>query len=293
MVAPPSSNLRADPALAETLRRAAETIASAEALFVGAGAGMGVDSGLPDFRGTEGFWTAYPAAARLGLSFSDLANPRWFRDDPERAWGFYGHRLNLYRSIRPHRGFEVLKTWGGRMDRGGFAYTSNVDGQFQRAGLGRVVECHGSIHHLQCTVPCSDRIWSADGAALAVDEEALRCTGPLPRCPDCGAVARPNILMFGDGGWDPSRTEQQYLAMEDWTGTLFGRRLVVIELGAGTAIPTVRYRCESLAQQFGGQLVRINPRAADGPPGALSLPLGGLEALETLELLCADLVGST
>ena len=48
-------------------------------LLVTAGAGMGVDSGLPDFRGTEGFWRSYPPLAELGLRFEEVANPAWFR----------------------------------------------------------------------------------------------------------------------------------------------------------------------------------------------------------------------
>src|SRR3954471_3290794 len=120
---------------ADLSRRAAEAIASADALLIGAGAGMGVDSGLPDFRGPEGFWRAYPPYARLGLGFAALADPRWFRDDPTLAWGFYGHRLGLYRRTRPHAGFALLQRWASRMPMGGFVSTSNVDGQFQRAGF--------------------------------------------------------------------------------------------------------------------------------------------------------------
>src|SRR5947209_8398446 len=136
----------------DDLERAAAAVASAEALIVGGGAGMGVDSGLPDFRGDEGFWKAYPPFARLGLRFAQLANPRWFRDDPALAWGFYGHRLNLYRATAPHEGFAVLRRWAGRTPHGAVVYTSNVDGQFQRAGFdpGCVFEVHGSIHWMQC-----------------------------------------------------------------------------------------------------------------------------------------------
>ena len=64
------------------LDRAADAVRHADALLIGSGAGMGVDSGLPDFRGNEGFWKAYPAFAHLGLSFVELANPRWFETDP-------------------------------------------------------------------------------------------------------------------------------------------------------------------------------------------------------------------
>jgi NAD-dependent SIR2 family protein deacetylase len=95
------------------IRAAAELIADADALLVTAGAGMGVDSGLPDFRGAEGFWRAYPALGRRGLQFHQVASPRTFETDPALAWGFYGHRLDLYRRITPHPGFDILRRWGG------------------------------------------------------------------------------------------------------------------------------------------------------------------------------------
>src|SRR5262249_9870573 len=93
----------------EVLHQAAEAVALADALLIGAGAGMGVDSGLPDFRGDQGFWNAYPPYAKRGLHFTDLANPQWFHTDPMLAWGFYGHRLNLYRGTQPHAGFQILR----------------------------------------------------------------------------------------------------------------------------------------------------------------------------------------
>src|SRR4051812_35675725 len=99
----------------EVIHRAAEAIASADALVIGAGAGMGVDSGLPDFRGRDGFWQAYPPYAQLGLDFASIANPHWFQRDPPLAWGFYGHRLGLYRQTRPHPGFAILRAWADRM----------------------------------------------------------------------------------------------------------------------------------------------------------------------------------
>src|SRR5262249_38820795 len=108
-----------------SVERAAAAIRGAEALLVTAGAGMGVDSGLADFRGAQGFWRAYPPYQRLGLHFEDVANPRWFRDDPGLAWGFYGHRFQLCRATRPHAGFAILRRWADRMLHGGFVFTSN------------------------------------------------------------------------------------------------------------------------------------------------------------------------
>jgi NAD-dependent SIR2 family protein deacetylase len=272
------------PDLGARLRAAADAVRGADALLIGAGAGMGVDSGLPDFRGPEGFWKAYPAFR--GRQFAEMSTPHWFQTDPALAWGFFGHRLNLYRSAVPHAGFGVLRRWGERLPGGYFVFTSNVDGQFQKAGFpaGRVLERHGSIHHLQCTRRCGLGIWPADGVRLEVDEETIRARSELPTCPGCGALARPNVLMFGDWGWEPERTARQSTRYEDWLRRVEGRRVVAVELGAGLAIPTVRLECEAR----GEVLIRVNPREADTPAGGIPLPLGALEALGKIDLLGAD-----
>lgn len=188
---------------------AAQYLADAEALLIDAGAGMGVDSGLPAFRGTQGFWSAYPAYQ--GRSFAEMACPETFTADPELAWGFYGHRLNVYCQHSPHAGFALLKYWAESMPHGAFVMTRNVDGHFQRAGFDpeRVYECHGSIHHLQCHAGCPDT-WPADAVHLDIDPQTFRARSALPRCPQCGARARPNLLMFYDGDWRRARYEAQH-----------------------------------------------------------------------------------
>ena len=270
-----------DPALNAALDAAAGILAGAEALLVCAGAGMGVDSGLPDFRGTTGFWKAYPPYARLGLSFVELADPVHFAADPELAWGFYGHRLGLYRSTTPHAGFAILREWGARMPGGMWVFTSNVDGQFQRAGIENVAEVHGSIHHLQCTGPCCDDVWPADDVEVEVDPETMRARPPLPSCRHCGRLARPNILMFGDYSWVSGPSERQLRELAAWYRELGDRPLAVVEVGAGTAVPTVRRQAESAAA---GSLIRINPHEPAVRPGSgVSLPMGALAALTALD----------
>lgn len=155
------------------LDQAAALVAQADALIVAAGAGMGVDSGLPDFRGREGFWRAYPALGRAGLDFTTVASPRTFERDPCLAWGFYGHRLALYRRTVPHAGFALLRKWGERMPQGLAVFTSNVDGQFQRAGFDEALihECHGSLHWLQCLRECGQAPWPADGVEPVIDAD--------------------------------------------------------------------------------------------------------------------------
>jgi NAD-dependent SIR2 family protein deacetylase len=84
------------------VQRAADLIRQADALIIAAGAGMGVDSGLPDFRGQDGFWRAYPALAKARIDFYRIASPTAFHASTELAWGFYGHRLALYRKTVLH-----------------------------------------------------------------------------------------------------------------------------------------------------------------------------------------------
>lgn len=271
------------PARDQALNQAAHLIHQADALVIAAGAGMGVDSGLPDFRGTQGFWQAYPALAQARLQFEDIACPDTFRTDPALAWGFYGHRLQLYRATRPHAGFEILRRWAAGKPFGARVFTSNVDGAFQRAGVAdpEVEESHGSIHHLQCLDACTAAIWPADGFVPEVDTATCRLLNAPPRCPHCGALARPNVLMFGDADWVPDRSVQQSRRTAAWLAQV--QRPVVVEIGAGTAIPSVRMFTERLRWQHGARLVRINLREPAVKDAAdVGLGLGALEALDAL-----------
>jgi NAD-dependent SIR2 family protein deacetylase len=266
------------------LTEAREVLSRADALLIGAGAGMGVDSGLPDFRGNQGFWKSYPPYAEKGLSFVEMANPRGFSQDPAFAWGFYGHRTHLYRDTIPHDGFGLLKRYGETLKHGSFVFTSNIDGHFQQGGFdeSQVVECHGTLRHLQCTRPCTDDIWPADDLHVVVDMATMRAKDPLPECPHCGAIARPNVLMFGDSSWLGHRTQGQEWALNQWLHGIGRDTLVIIECGAGSAVPTVRYTSEQVVQQLGGHLIRINPREYDVPPGQFSFANGAKETLHAL-----------
>lgn len=91
------------------IERIKSLFSKADSLIISAGAGMGVDSGLPDFRGNQGMWRAYPELGKQRIDFTEIANPAAFKCQPHLAWGFYGHRLALYRQTMPHQGFNLLK----------------------------------------------------------------------------------------------------------------------------------------------------------------------------------------
>lgn len=236
-------------------------------------------SGLPDFRGSQGFWQAYPALAKAGIHFQDIVCPNAFSTHTRLAWGFYGHRLKLYRTAEPHAGFSMLNRFGCRKKHGSYVFTSNVDGQFRKAGFDprRIVEVHGSIHHLQCLHGCLADIWPADTLRPVVDNASCQLLSGFPRCPHCGTIARPNVLMFGDWSWLSVRTDLQKVGLHAWLQQV--QRPVVIEVGAGRDIVTVRRFGE---QVRGATLIRINPRDTEVPAGAVSLQLGGLDGLQRI-----------
>ncbi len=269
--------------LQKKYNEAAGVIGNAGAIVVTAGAGMGVDSGLPDFRGNKGFWNAYPMYERLGINFIEAANPIHFAMDPDFGWGFYGHRANLYSDAAPHAGFQIILDWIGRYNLDYFVATSNVDGHFQRAGFAedRVYEVHGSILYRQCLTPCCDEIWESD-ETVPVDPDTMRALR-IPQCPRCAAAARPNILMFGDFSWISERSDQQSYRFNHFLYEHRHENLVVVEIGAGTGVPTIRRMSEHIGGRRNATVVRINVREPQIQFPHLSIQCGGLEALRGID----------
>ncbi len=268
------------------IKEAKKVLLDADALLITAGAGMGVDSGLPDFRGVEGFWNEYPIIKKLGYRFEEMANPRWFKEDPALAWAFYGHRLNLYKNTNPHEGFYKLLEYAEKKADRYFVFTSNVDGQFQKAGFSddNIVEIHGSIHYLQCSNLCSQKIIPADNIDIKIDHTKFRAISKLPTCQNCGAIQRPNILMFGDWEWISHRTDTQSQRLQKWLDNLKMKnsRIAVLEFGAGTSIPTVRRFSETIVYTHNASLIRVNPRDFEVPSSHVSLRIGAKDAINKL-----------
>ena len=254
------------------LRRAAQLLRSADALLIGAGAGMGVDSGLPDFRGTEGFWNAYPAYAKLGLDFASMANPRWFRRDPELRLGLLRPPARAVPRDPPHPGFALLRTWASRHAARRLRLHLQRRRPVPEGGLRRGARRRSPRLHPLRPVPrsaagssCPPRLGPCGGPG---DVPGPAAAAHLP-----GAAARslrPNILMFGDWGWDASRTEAQEQRLAEWLDGGAARRVWRWSSAArATAIPSVRRFCErAAAVQAGDVDAHQRARAARCPQGA-------------------------
>ena len=223
----------------------------------------------------------------LGINYYDAANPTHFSHDPAFGWGFYAHRIDLYRNITPHRGLSLLQEWVERYNLEYFVVTSNVDGQFQKAGFaaGKIYEVHGSIHFLQCLKPCSNDIWE-NTENISVNISTM-CARRILHCPRCGDVSRPNVLMFGDFSWLSHRSDRQEQNCRAFMKNC-PSPLVVVEMGAGTAISTIRNLSENLGRVKGAGVIRINPRDYRSAKPHISIPCGALEGLQGIEHALLD-----
>jgi NAD-dependent deacetylase len=142
------------------------------------GAGISVDSGIPDFRSPGGLWERFDPM--------DYASIDAFRRDPARVWKMLGALDQLLRTARPNPAHLAL----ARLERLGVLeglVTQNVDNLHQAAGSKRVVEFHGNGSRLRC-LRC-DRVEPA---------AAIRELGSPPRCRTCAEVLKPDVVFFGE-----------------------------------------------------------------------------------------------
>jgi NAD-dependent deacetylase len=167
--------------VAHTFRDLAALVRERQPCVVLTGAGISTESGIPDFRSPSGIWAKYDPM--------EYATIDAFRRDPVKVWKFYSLRFELLTTAEPNAGHVAL----AELERRGLVtavVTQNVDGLHERAGSREIVEVHGSIRSASC-LECGDRV------TLEVVIAALR-DAPAPECPQCGAVLKPDVVMFGE-----------------------------------------------------------------------------------------------
>jgi NAD-dependent protein deacetylase/lipoamidase len=145
------------------------------------GAGISTESGIPDFRSPTGIWAEYDPM--------EYATIDAFRRDPVKVWEFYALRFEVLTTAQPNAGHVALAELEAR----GLVHalvTQNIDGLHERAGSREVIEVHGSIRSASC-LACGDRMPLADVVAALRD-------APAPPCRRCGAIVKPDVVMFGE-----------------------------------------------------------------------------------------------
>jgi NAD-dependent deacetylase len=142
------------------------------------GAGVSTESGIPDFRSPSGLWARYDAA--------EYATIDAFLENPAKVWEFYGMRLLMLDEALPNDGHRALAELE---DRGWVSavITQNIDRLHEQAGSRALVEVHGSIRTASC-LDCGTVVPLAEVVELL----------PVPACPTCGRVLKPDVVMFGE-----------------------------------------------------------------------------------------------
>jgi NAD-dependent deacetylase len=161
----------------------ATRLRAAQTVTVMTGAGVSAASGVPTFRGPQGLWRTFRP--------EDLATPEAFARDPALVWEWYSWRRARVASCRPNAAHEVLARWSQDTSRQVRVITQNVDDLHLRAGTRNLIRLHGSLWETRCFNGCT-------AGARAWRDADVASRDRLPRCPHCGALARPAVVWFGE-----------------------------------------------------------------------------------------------
>ncbi|EQC41347.1 hypothetical protein SDRG_01321 [Saprolegnia diclina VS20] len=326
----------------EKCRQAAALIRDADFIMIAAGAGFSADSGLPvynDIAKVEAYNTLgvdYQDLCDPYWIHEDLKLFYGFWGDclnmyrsttPHRGYQIlqkWKQRVSAKSNLKLRNVMESLqmapKDFSDVTGDPFFIYTSNVDHHFtQFFSPSEIYEIHGNIELWQCagkdakTEPCSASLWALPPPfRFEIDRNTMYAEGferdPLLSCSTCRGPARPNILMFSDRKWisndlDSDRYVDWEAAMEEVLANHPEKKVVVIEMGCGMRVPSVRHECEMVVRDVlkkeyqrslttrQANLIRINPDTSDEciydwsevPSAILKIEGTGLAVLETIE----------
>jgi len=211
--------------------RVAEFVRRARRILFVTGAGLSADSGLPTYRGVGGLYD--DRGTEEGVPVEAALSGPMFQTRPEVTWRHIAQIEAACRGAEPNRGHTAIAELEAHAEV--VVLTQNVDGFHRAAGSSRVIEIHGAIHHLRCA-RCSWRDEVEDFAELE----------PLPRCPDCGSVIRPDVVLFEemlpDAALDRWRVEADQgfdVVFSVGTSSLFPYIVEPVVRAARHGIPTV------------------------------------------------------
>lgn len=267
----------------QPLQSVANWLKEADAIVITAGAGMGVDSGLADYRGQDGGQWGKVETETEKTVF-ETVNPAAFLENPAYSWDLFGKRMEEYENTEPHQGFYILKKWIQKFDLDYFVITSNIDSHFQKAGFEeeKIRELHGSLAYFQSSnSKLSDKIWKnkLTGKQIQLGTYDNR----FPMCPHSGVMARPNVYMFRDDTFVNTRTKEQEANFQKFLDKNKDKNIVVFEIGSGPHVQAVRMKTRFLKSNYDAKIVRINPKDFKIKPPHIGIDTGALKALTEID----------
>jgi NAD-dependent deacetylase len=219
------------------------------------GAGISAESGIPTFRGQEGYWTVGSDSYHP----QEMATNAAFQRMPREVWRWYLYRRSVCRAADPNPAHEALAALEQSLGQRFLLITQNVDGLHLRAGntVARTYQIHGNIDYMRCAEACTvelfplpDNIRHYDKDTPLTDEDFESLS-----CPECGGGGRPHVLWFDESYDEPLFRFESSLAAAGNAALL-----VTVGTSGATNLPTHVVR---LAANSGSVVVDVNP--ADNP----------------------------
>jgi len=204
-------------------------------LFI-TGAGLSADSGLPTYRGIGGLYNN--GITEDGISIEEAISGPMLNSRPDIAWKYLGRIEATCRDAQFNRAHAVIALMEDRFERV-WILTQNVDGFHRDAGSKNIIDIHGDLHDLACT-QCQYRHTVRDYSGLQIP----------PQCPDCGALVRPEVVLFGE-----TLPMEKLLVLEKELRTGFD---MVISIGTTSVFPYIAQPVMN-AVRMGLPVVEINP----------------------------------
>lgn len=173
-------------------------IASERMLVLLTGAGISAESGIPTYRGVEGYWTQ----GSRNYKPEEIGTYSFFASAPYEVWKFSLYRKTLCQNAKANKGHEAVaeleQLFGNRFG----LITQNIDGLHLRAGNSEARTCqvHGHVNAVRCMEDCESKVYPYPEGITSKqrDEEIPDHEWDLLKCPDCGILLRPNVLWFDE-----------------------------------------------------------------------------------------------
>lgn len=196
------------------------------------GAGISAESGIPTFRGPEGYWTVGSKVYQP----QEMATFHMFCQMPDEVWKWYLYRMGVCGAAEPNPGHLALVAMEERFGDRFTLITQNVDGLHLRAGnsLARTYQIHGNVFYMRCSLDCSEAVSPIPEAVRPKkkDEHLTDSDRQLLRCPLCGGRSRPHILLF-----DESYNEHHYHFYSSLSTARQTALLIVVGTAGATNLP--------------------------------------------------------
>ena len=245
---------------AQAIDRIVEILARSRSLLFITGAGVSADSGLPTYRGIGGLYNVNQTDE--GIPIEDALSGAMMRRRPEITWKYLAQIERAARAARFNRAHQVIAEMESRFPRV-WTLTQNIDGFHRQAGSQNVLEIHGDLHDLYCTT-CNYRTTVEDYQELSLP----------PRCPDCRAMLRPDVILFGEMLHEAT-IEKLYLECDEGFDAVFS-------VGTTSVFPYIAAPVLSAAGR-GVPTIEINPGASQvSEVVQIRLPLGAAAALDAV-----------